>query len=112
MNTSAATDIDNLREIHRLKLELSNSESNNKNLSSKVKELTALNNTAEEALAKERATNKLIEQQLSEIKVALDSAEKDARHTNEMLIAEKKKLDGVEDHLRVTSLPNPLPNIC
>jgi hypothetical protein len=29
-----------------------------------------------------------------------------------MLIAEKKKLDGVEDHLRVTSLPNPLPNIC
>ena len=54
---NAASDIENLREINRLRNELAAAEASNKTLSVKVKDLASLNASTEEILGKVQETN-------------------------------------------------------
>jgi len=101
-----AADIDHLREIHRLKNELNQSEAGNKTLTQKVKELSALLMGAEEVSSKLNAENALLETQLSELKLALKKSEDESKHAIEMAIVERKRIEALEEHLKVVIIHN------
>ena len=101
---NAASDIENLREINRLKNELAASEANGKTLSAKVKDLTALNATFEESLSKEQANNAELVETVAELKLALSKVQHEKDHSTELYLTEKKRVDVLEESLKVTEV--------
>jgi len=98
---TSAADIDHLREIHRLKNELTHSEGSNKTLTAKVKELSALLMGAEEVSSKLNAANAQLEIEVNELKTALKKAEDESKHAVELAIVERKRIESLEEHLKL-----------
>lgn len=101
-SNQAASDVDNLREIERLKAELVNAENNAKTLSNNIMQLTMNLSTSENKL--NRATSQItaLEGQLETSAADLSKVSGDLKTTQEQLVAAKKRVEIMEITLKST----------
>ena len=101
-SNAAASDVDNLKEIARLKAELQNAENTNKNLNNNIMQLTMNLSTSENKLSRATAEITTLEGQLQSSAADLAKANQEVKTTQDQVAAAKKRIEIMEITLKVS----------